>query len=294
MRSRHENDWELRDLAATSEKILAFFGDHFVSLGGNYIELDSAGRDIGEEKFFAYSGFVIAVRGVWCLVTAAHCIENLEKLLRAGRIRLRSCVLADCFGSKPRVAEPTPVDYEGAACIRVHGESAGLDFALIPIRPLYQMGLEANGIRAISEENWINHDPASCDFFAILGLSECLVPDPTELDTSGGRRAGTVSPTMVWVNPVTLPVDEIPPATFRRFVGRVKSVAPLHGIVGMSGGPIFGFKKTPSGQLHYWIVAVQRWWLRASTTFGCPIRVFAALVEQELERAEKPAPAASE
>jgi hypothetical protein len=283
------------NLAAAAEKVLAFFGDHFVSLAGSYIDLDSAGREVGEEKFFAYSGFVMSVRGVWCLVTAAHCIEHLEKPLRAGRIRLMDCVLADYFGSKPCVLEPTPFDYEGTLCLRVHNESAGLDFALIPLRPLYQMGLKANGIRALSEENWINQDPASCDFFAILGLPECLVSDPTKLDTSGDRRVGTVNPTMVWVDPVTLPPDEVPPATFPWVIGKVKSADALPSIVGMSGGPIFGFKKTDSGQLLYWIVAVESWWRPASrTTFGCPVRVFASLVEQELQRSEKPGSAPDE
>jgi hypothetical protein len=65
----------------------------------------------------------------------------------------------------------------------------------------------------------------------------------------------------------------------------------LPSIVGMSGGPIFGFKKGEDGLLRYWIVAVQsRWRESARIIFGCPVRTFATLVEQELQRHEDASP----
>jgi hypothetical protein len=277
-----------QELEAAKRQILAYFGNHLVSLAGSYVEIDVAGRDVGQEKFFAYSGFIMSVRGVWCLVTAGHCLENLDQPLRAKRIRLTNCVLADYFGDAPRVREPMPFDYDGAQALAVHDLAAGLDFGLLPLRPFYRMSLEANGIRAISEENWVAQEPDACDFFAILGLPECLVSDPSALVPHGDRVAGVVSPTLVWVNPVRLPPDEIPPATFPWFIGRVGCATALPSIVGMSGGPIFGFKKGEDGMLRYWIVAVQsRWRESARITFGCPVRTFATLVEQELKRYEK-------
>jgi hypothetical protein len=274
----------LQDLEDAKKQILAYFGNHLVSLAGSYVEIDAAGRDVGEKKFFAYSGFIMSVRGVWCLVTAGHCIENLEQPLRAKQIRLTNCLLADYFGDAPRVREPMPFDYEGAHALAVHDPAAGLDFALVPLREFYRMSLEANGIRAISEENWVAQEPDACDFFAILGLPECLVPDPGALVPHGDRVAGHVNPTLVWVSPVTLPPEELPAATFPWFIGRVGAAAALPSIVGMSGGPIFGFKKGEDGLLRYWIVAVQsRWRPDTRITFGCPVRTFASLVEQELE-----------
>jgi hypothetical protein len=276
-----------QDLAATTQQVLAYFGNHLVSLGGSYVALDGAGRAVGRQQFFAYSGFILSVRGVWCLVTAGHCIENLENPLRDRKIRLLHCCLADYFGTAPRVKEPIPFDYENAGRIFIHEPQAGLDFALVTLRPFYQMSLEANGIRAICEENWIHQDHSACDFFALLGLPECLVDDPKKLVPHGDRVAGVVSPTMVWVDPVNLPPEEIPPATFPWFIGRVRSAGALPSIVGMSGGPIFGFSKGADSQLRYWIVAVQsRWRPDRRITFGCPVRTFATLVEQELQRQE--------
>lgn len=145
--------------------LIAYFGDYLVSLGGSYVELNADGTAASEEKFFAYSGFVMSFRGVWCLVTAGHCIQQLEDALRHKKIRLTNCLLADYFGTAPRVAEPAPFDFEGAPHFFIHDSVAGLDFGLIMLRPFFRMGLEANGIKAISEINWISQDPSSCDFF---------------------------------------------------------------------------------------------------------------------------------
>ena len=271
------------ELAAVKQQILAFFCNHLVSFCGSYVALDANGREIGEHKPFTFSGFVMAVRGVWCLVTAGHCIENLEKPLRAKKIRITGSYLADYFGSAPKVEEPMPFDYDGAHAFGVNDDSAGLDFALIPLREFYKMSLQANGIRAISEENWVSQDPSACDFFALAGLPDCLVQNPDKFVPHGDRMAVAVSPAMAWVNPVSLPPADMPTATFPWFIGKVGSAADLPSIVGMSGGPIFGFKKGEGGQLQYWVVAVQSWWRPATRIiFGYPVRTFAAIVEQAL------------
>ena len=43
---------------------------------------------------------------------------------------------------------------------------AGLDFALILLREWCRITLSGNGVRAISDEHWINQDMATCCFFA--------------------------------------------------------------------------------------------------------------------------------
>jgi uncharacterized protein (DUF433 family) len=265
--------------------MLRFFCDHLVVLGGSYVPLDAQRHDAGAEKFFAFSGFILSVREVWCLVTAGHAIQELEDNLGARRIRLANCCLADYFGSKPRVAEPMPFDYADCGKIFIDDEKEGLDFALLTIRPFYQMSLEANGIRAISEVNWVAQDVSACELFALLGLPNCLVDKPWELVPHGDRFAGVINPALVTVEATTLPPDEMPDSRFPWFVGRVGAATGLPDVVGMSGGPIFGFAKRPGGLWEYWIVAVQsRWRSSSRVIFGCPLRTFAQLVEQELQR----------
>jgi hypothetical protein len=260
------------DLAEVSQQILAFFADHLVSLAGSYIAIDEAGKETGERRFFAYSGFVISLNGVWHLVTAGHCIEDLVNPVRRKKIRLTGLVLADFFGSAPRVRMSTPFHLEAEDVICFHRPEEGLDFALVALREWFRMGLEANGIRALPEEHWGTADPSAYDFFSILGFPTCLVSDPTVLVPHGDGVAGIVSPTMVWVDRVDNPIEGLPPVTFPWFVGRVKCKADLTSIVGMSGGPILGFRKGADGNLRCSLVAVQsRWWEQSRVTLGCAL-----------------------
>jgi uncharacterized protein (DUF433 family) len=268
--------------------MLRYFCDHLVVLAGSYVPLDARGHDAGEEKFFAYSGFILSVRDVWCLVTAGHAIQELEKHLCANSIRLTACCLADYFGSNPRVRMPQPFDYAGCGKIFIDDEKEGLDFALLTIRPFYRMGLEANGIRAISEANWVAQDVSACEWFALLGLPTCLVDKPSQVLPDGDRCAGVINPALVTVEAVTLPPDEMPVSRHPWFVGRVGAAAGLPDIAGMSGGPVFGFSKRPDALWQYWIVAVQsRWRPSSRVIFACPVRTFARLVEEELQRLDE-------
>ena len=55
----------------------------------------------------------------------------------------------------------------------------------------------------------------------------------------------------------------------------------LNSIVGMSGGPIFGFRRYPNGEQRYWVVALQSWWdPETRTIYGCPVPIFARLVAE--------------
>lgn len=265
--------------------MLRFFCDHLVVLGGSYVPLDTQGHDAGAEKFFAFSGFILSVRGVWCLVTAGHAVQELEDNLLSRRIRLANCCLVDYLGSRPRVAEPMPFDYADCGKIFIDDEKEELDFALLTILPFYQMSLEANGIRAISEVNWAAQDVSACELFALLGLPNCLVDKPWELVPHGDRFAGVINPVLVTVEAITLPIDEMPVSRYPWFVGRVGAATGLPDIVGMSGGPIFGFAKRADGLWEYWIIAVQsRWRPSSRVIFACPVRTLAHLVEQELQR----------
>jgi len=47
--------------------------------------------------------------------------------------------------------------------------------------------------------------------------------------------------------------------------------------VGMSGGPIFGFRHGPP--MTYWVVAIQSSWLPSEgIVFGCPLPIMAELL----------------
>jgi len=105
----------------------------------------------------------------------------------------------------------------------------------------------------------------------MLGLPEEFVK--YEQDGS----LGIVFPTMIGVKALDNPLEGTKPTIYPRFVGQLQEGLPLSSIVGMSGGPIFGFRYGPP--MAYWVVAIQSSWLRGQrTVFGCPLPVLAELL----------------
>jgi hypothetical protein len=82
-------------------------------------------------------------------------------------------------------------------------------------------------------------------------------------------------------------LDELPEGvaatSYPRFVAKIYDNVEFPDIDGMSGGPIFGVGKSSDGKDRYWIVAVQSSWLKSRRiTFGCPLPVFAQMVDDAL------------
>ncbi len=267
------------------QAFLAFMSDHLVLLGGTYASQAAWGRDDGKECFFALPGFVMTVRGVWCLVTAGHSIQELEEGFAAGKYRLTNCCVAAHFGSRAAGEKTIPFDFQSCGKLSINDEEAGLDFAMLTLTKKQTAELTENGIRPVSEDNWRHQRIDACEVFALLGPPDCLVSDPQRLIPHGDGVAGVINPVLVPVQRIELPPDEMPASTHPWFVGVVGAAASLPSIEGMSGGPVFGFFKGTDGRWEYWIVALQsRWNEERRIIFACPIPVIAQVVERELSR----------
>jgi hypothetical protein len=215
---------------------------------------------------FALPGFSMEVRGVWCLVTAGHSIQELEAGLASRKQRLTNCCLVAHLGRNPLAEQTIPFDFQLSGKLWVNEEADGLDFALLTLTSEQRVAVAAKGIRPIREENWNRQDLDACEVFALLGLPRCLVGDHARLEAYGEGVAGVVNPVLVPVRRTQLQPDELPESTFPWFVGVVGAEGELQDIVGMSGGPIFGMFKGTDGRLRYWIVAIQSRWDKVSRT----------------------------
>ena len=75
------------------------------------------------------------------------------------------------------------------------------------------------------------------------------------------------------------------------FAGHAPGASKLKTLVGMSGGPIYGFRRTDNGQMSYHVVAIQSMWReRSNLVFGCSVPFFAEALHQivvETKLAEK-------
>jgi hypothetical protein len=166
---------------AAAEHLFAHVCRHLVCLAVQYVELDEKGCPKGQEKFIAYSAFVMSMNDRWFLVTAGHALKELDSLLDARRIKITSCCIADYFGKDAKVHYPTPFPYdESSPRWSIDDRLLGLDLGLVYLRKLYRDGMEANGIMPVSERNWVRQHEVAFDAYYILGFPKELVDQHTK------------------------------------------------------------------------------------------------------------------
>ena len=93
------------------------------------------------------------------------------------------------------------------------------------------------------------------------------------------------------LDPVLIPLrrsEDLPegsePAFFPFFVGEMPQCSVNFDIRGMSGSPIFGFRREVDGNYRYWIVALQsrRSNAQREVILACPLQIFAPIVERAM------------
>jgi hypothetical protein len=253
---------------------------HFVALTGSYVEVDGAGNHVGKVRHFAYSGFIVAIRGVWCLMTAGHVIEGINVAIKHPKMKLLQCGLMDYFGLGAKVKNPTPISYEFEHVI--HIDRHGMDMGMIPLRPLYQSSLEANGVIPIPSAGWSGYSMPKCEQFVLLGLPEENIEpvEGTEHHSSGLKVH------LVYVTLKAEPTPSIDPESkMPRFAARLDEGGELKSVVGMSGGPIIGVRRRPDEGWEYACVAIQGSWKEGERmVFGTPMGIIVETTERLLDQ----------
>jgi len=265
-----------------------FYGRHLVALVVDYIQLDENGKQISDEKLVGFSAFIMSFDGEWFLVTAGHSLkEGIEDKVATGRVKLLGASIQDNFGPDAKSHLPTIIDYDSIPKWYIDDAEFGLDLGMIHLRDLYRKGLETNGVVPISEANWQNQPDNMLVDYCLFGFPEELVGETkTEPGPTGEMLTASINPLLLHVERTDTSHREITPTVLPWFIGKVNT-APfgLKSIVGMSGGPIFGFKVYPNGELRYWVVALQsRWDPISKTVYGCPLSVFGPWIKQQLLR----------
>jgi len=267
------------------DDLLKHFLRHVVGFAINYrVRLKNgkpaADGEFGDEQFAFFTCFVIAIRRKWFLVTAGHITTEwtpgIEKGVAEGYLEVTGRSLADYFGTGAAHFDPLPFDFFDQPTIHVFEKDLGLDFAIVPVGDLVAKGLEANKILPLPI-NW-ERGKKFDDFygFGIVGF-------PGEY--SNPRKFNGIGKTGGEVKPVLVPVErqEIPTPARQapQFVGKILDMGDQKSIVGLSGGPIFGYRDGSQ----YEVVAIQSMWNKVDTIYGCPLdvvfRVIAASLGQE-------------
>ncbi|TIT04443.1 MAG: hypothetical protein E5W98_19935 [Mesorhizobium sp.] len=261
---------------------LEFFGRHLLAICITYRLANTSKEDA--LSFAAYNGTLIDIAGSVCFLTAGHVLADLKQKIADIRVEIVEVVLADTF-AKGRISDkPVPFDIRSEPFLFVDDEEQGLDFGAIPLRPYYVNLLAKNGMVALDEERWIHQHRVDFDGYAMLGLPrEFTSPS---VDTLGH---GAVSPTMIWVSRRETPPQGTRHTTYPRFIAEIGESLSITDIVGMSGGPIFGFRIDGEKAVRYWVVALQSAWLpRQRIIFGCPLPTLAPLLKGLMAEASSP------
>lgn len=261
----------------SDSKSVRFLCRHLVALCISY-RAQSDSVSVGQAMFLACPGTVIKIGDLYAFLTAGHALQGIYRSLRKKEVVLERAVLADTFGIGSVSDQPIPFDLASEPCCFIDDEGEGLDFGVVALRPFYTRLLAANGIVAVSEENWSQQHSVRFDTHLMLGLP--IEFTSRRLNASG---AAAVTPTIIRV----MRLEKAPSGTrqtrYPRFVGRIDAELPLKSIKGMSGGPIFGFNYGP--RMRYWIVALQSSWLPdRRLTFGCPLPVIGQLLSSWISR----------
>lgn len=252
----------------TNDELVGFFMRHVVPV---FFTFDKGDRS----KNMMMTAFVLSVGQQWFLVTAGHCIGEVERITTEYGYRIAACYLIDSMGLGAKHAQPIPFTYAQSRPTRL-SESKSFDYGVMVLSLYYRKLLEKNNVQALSEEVW-KCQPSNPDLYFLLGIPGELVE---------------VMPEHLGVVPTLHPVERVDerPGGFSetdvpRFYGRIRLEGEMTSIEGMSGGPILAFQQDAEGQLRYWLVALQSSCLSKSHYVyiaGCPTRVLGEVLEEFL------------
>ena len=239
--------------------------DNFATkLLGNYtvgIYVEAEYPEHGVRPIIA-SGFFVEVNGQLLIATAGHFVKKLVRGVNDGVFKIASMQFLDCLGQSPRDQGGYVVNYDALFCSHGYSERLGIDVGFILLPDLYQQGIRANGIKALVPENFMGPFATDFDKYMLAGIPfQSLEPCGSSLSYE-------------MVVATVIPTDDPPSILerdFNRFYAKLASMGHLNDIEGMSGGPIFAFKRLPSGEANYALVGLQNSWVKTERCIAaCP------------------------
>lgn len=226
-------------------------------------------------RLIALSGFLMLLHDMPFWVTAGHCFRDLNKLMDRPGTTVSEFAFADYFGLDAINEHDIPFPYERGIEKWCYRPDLYLDFALVPIPHLICQGFIANGIKATSRANWIKQGGLAFEHFQLLGVPKDFIGFTRQAD--GAYKRHFNPHLLIVLNLTADEAEEKPPEGW--LGGRIHENAQIKDIAGMSGGPLFGFRKADDGQTHYFFCAAQSWWWPESRIiYGCPLPVFGEMM----------------
>jgi hypothetical protein len=253
----------------SNEDIIALFSKHFVPIHFYFLK--------GEKEHHAViSTFLISIRNAWFLITAGHCLRDVKDNIEKYGCILKKSQLIDYGGMNSRHRHGVPFDYESAPKLDVKDEK--YDYGIIYLNTYYVDLLKKNNVVPLNEEVW-EKQPRDPEFYFLLGV-------PGKL-TEVHNDTITITTSINFVEKCEQKPEIFGKTEAPTFYGKISLDEKVQDIEGMSGGPIFSFKRTESGQLKYWLHAIQsRWIKRQKLIAACLANPFIAEIKKTMEEIE--------
>jgi hypothetical protein len=251
-----------------NDALVGYFSRHLVPV---YFTFEK-----GEITHSSYmSAFLISIDDKWFLITAGHCMEDIEKNIKSG-YEIKTCRLIDSGGLAARHINPIPFDYLSAP--KIHVDIEGFDYGAIYINDYYKALLLTNKVVPLSEHVW-ERQPSDPDFYLLLGL-------PNEL-TEVTDEYFSIGTTLHHIKELDQRPPDFPETRAPMFYGQIELDDTLTNIKGMSGGPIFSFKRGEKGELKYWLHALQSRWIPSKKYIAaCLTTPFLVSLKKEISKIE--------
>jgi hypothetical protein len=242
-----------------------FFNNHAVAL---YFQVQTENEVIN----MVYSAFILSVADRWFLVTAGHCLEEIKQAQEEHHYQILQCTILDYLGSKAKESSPIPFPYQAMNPVSINDN--GYDYGFIELSLQYQLLLQANNVKPLSEEVW-KYDLGEPDHYFLLGIpSEHL------------KFAGDYAKIVTNIHPIIRVMEK--PEGFEKadaplFYGKIIMDESTTSIKGMSGGPIFGIH-TVDEETRYTLIALQSRWLPDSHYIAaCPVALLGIALELAMQ-----------
>lgn len=227
------------------------------------------------------SCFVVELAGAWFLITAGHWIkkreDGLERALAAG-YALERIQLVDSFAGK--TSTPLPITFDLSEWAAMYDDDQGIDFAALPLNPLFRRGLEAAGVTAIEP-----HAMGPAQFYDDSQLVLAGVPrESFKLKRNDGLMKFFLVP-LTEYDGHDLPVKG--ESVLAKMAENPAAGEPHHveDIAGMSGCPVFRVVNKAGSPKKYWLVGIQSGWYSSRRVIRfCSLDRFVAALEEAGQR----------
>jgi hypothetical protein len=188
--------------------------------------------------------FVISINGRWLLMTAGHCITEVQHYRDNGYVISR-CNLIDSLGVGATYKDPVPLDYDDSKPTALCSNPTW-DYGVIIPRRNTCLLMQANGVVPMSKD-WWNREDDVAEAYWMLGI-------PAEQVVHSGKM-GQAGLTFARLEEIEDRPEGFPETDAPMFYGSLLK-NPLSSLKGFSGSPIFSFARAEVGG-HYQLHAMQ-------------------------------------